>query len=377
MHEYIIGKSGAGKTTFLQHHIINNAGGFAVLDPHGDLAEYIADTVDCIYLDPSDTEFPVGFDPLHHVPYDDRPVVAAQVVSSFKAVWADSWGPRMEYILINSLRLMLDNSQPIIAIPRLLTDRHFRSRLLRRCTDRFVKSFWEKEFDSWEDRFKREALSPVQNKIGQLVGNPVLRNILAHSTLNLADVMNTGKRLVVNLSKGKLGEEPSHLLGALLVSGFAHAAAGRASTPASRRRSFTLYVDEFQNFATESFASILSEARKFNLHLVLAHQFLGQVPDLLRQAVFGNAGRFVCFKIGSEDAPMISRELGLKNPEMLTDLAAFEAYQRHGLDAVRFRTSPPSPPNGKLAKVRAATRSRNARPRASVEERIDQLFQGG
>ena len=374
MHEYVIGKSGSGKSTFLQHHILQNPAGFAVLDPHGDLAEKIADTIPCIYFDPADAEFPVGFDPHHNVSAADRPLVAAQVLASLKAIWADSWGHRLEYILINCLRLLLDNSAPIIALPRLVSDDQYRVALLRRCSNSTVKAFWQNEFGQWDHRFRAEALSPVQNKIGQLVGNPTLRNILSHSTLNLPHIMNSGQGLVVNLSKGKLGDVPSHLLGALLVSGFAHAAESRAGIPEHERIPFTLYVDEFQNFATESFAGILSEARKYRLSIVASHQFLGQVPETLRQAVFGNVGRFISFRVGAEDAPIVARELGLHNPEMLTDLAPFEVWERAGVQAEFFRTHPAPPSQGRLAANRATARARYSRPRRQVEEHVAKLI---
>jgi len=370
MHEYVIGKSGSGKSTFLQHHILQNPGGVAVLDPHGDLAEKIAEIIPCIYFDPADAEFPVGFDPHHNVSVADRPLVAAQVLASLKAIWADSWGYRLEYILINSLRLLLDNSAPIIALPRLLSDDNYRASLLRHCTDPTVSAFWQGEFDQWDHRFRSEAISPVQNKIGQLVGNPTLRNILTHSTLNLPRIMNRGQRLVVNLSKGKLGEAPSHLLGALLVSSFARAAESRAAIPEHERVPFTLYVDEFQNFATESFAGILSEARKYRLSIVASHQFLGQIPEHLRQAVFGNIGRFVSFRVGAEDAPIIAKELGLHNPEILTDLAPFEVWQRAGIQAEFARTSPAPPSQGRLRANQATARARYSRQRRQVEQRV-------
>lgn len=367
MHEYVIGKSGSGKTTFLQHHILNNDGGYAVLDPHGDLAEAIADRTDCIYWDTSDADYVVGFNPLANVSLGHRHLIADEVVNSFKSIWRESWGPRLEWILYNAVRLLLDNKATLLDIPAVLTDTGYRMRCLRRTP---FRGFWENEFDTWDTRFRNEAIAPILNKVGQLAINPVLRNILFHNTLRIPRVMD-GKRLVVNLSKGKLGETPSHLLGALLVSAFGHAAQERANIPPEARIPFTLYVDEFQNFATDSFASILSEARKYNLSLVTAHQFLGQVPELLRQAVFGNAGRFVSFKIGSEDAALVCKELGLRNPEILVDLAPFDAYARQGLDLRFIRIDPPSPTKSRLPANRAWTRSNHARPRAMVERGVE------
>jgi hypothetical protein len=376
-HLYIIGKSGTGKSTFLQNAILQNAGGFCLLDPHGDLAEAIADTIDCIYFDPS--ELQLGFNVFENVPEPSRPLVAAQIVASFNAVWGDSWGPRMEWILLNSLRLLLDNNQTFLGLSKLLIDDNYRNRLLRRCTDPIVRAFWHYEFDAYDDRFRKEAIAPIQNKVGQLLANPTLRNIVGqqHSTLRPGRIMNRGQRLVVNLAKGKLGDAPSHLLGALLVTAFAQAAERRASLAPEDRVPFTLYVDEFQNFATDSFATILSEARKFKLSLVIAHQFLGQVPEPLRQAVFGNVGTMMSFRIGAEDAPLVADELGLKNPEVLSDLANFGAWVRVGgpYNAQLLTTAPPPPAAGRLPAVRQRTRSRYCRPRAKVEREID-LFLG-
>jgi hypothetical protein len=371
-HLYIIGKSGTGKSTFLQNIILQNPGGFCVLDPHGDLAEAIADSVDCIYFDPS--ELQLGFNVFENVPEPSRPLVAAQIVASFKAIWGDSWGPRMEWILVNSLRLLLDNNQTFLGLPKLLTDDTYRNRLLTRCTDPIVRAFWHHEFEAYDDRFRKEAIAPIQNKVGQLLANPILRNIVGqpHSTLRPERIMNRGQRLVVNLAKGKLGDAPSHLLGALLVSAFAQAAERRATIPQQDRLPFTLYVDEFQNFATESFATILSEARKFKLSLVIAHQFLGQVPEPLRHAVFGNVGTMMSFRIGAEDAPLVADELGLKNPEVLADLANFDAWIRVGgpFNAQLMTTSPTPPALGRLPSVKRRTLSRYCRPRPTVEREI-------
>jgi hypothetical protein len=321
-HAYLIGKSGTGKSTFLQNLILKNEGGFAVLDPHGDLAESIADRTDCIYFDPS--KIPMGFNVLQNVSAHQRHLVASNVVSSFKAIWADSWGPRLEWILYNAVRLLIDNNKTLLDIPTVLTSTTFRTRCIRKAS---FEKFWENEFDQWDDRYRNDAIAPVLNKVGQMVADPMLNRILGgRSTLKPTHIMNHSQRLVVNLSKGKLGETPSHLLGALIVSAFSQAAHARADIPPEERVPFTLYVDEFQNFATDSFASILSEARKYKLFLVLAHQFVKQVPELLRQAVFGNVGTMISFRLGAEDAPLIAKELDLHNPEILSDLPNFEAY---------------------------------------------------
>ncbi|MBN8981609.1 MAG: ATP-binding protein [Rhizobiales bacterium] len=375
-HLYIIGKSGSGKSTFLQNIILQNPGGFCLIDPHGDLAEAVADRTDCIYFDPS--ELPLGFNVFENVAEASRPQVAAQIVASFKAIWGDSWGPRMEWILVNALRLLLDNNQTFLGLPKLLTDDHYRARLLRRCTDPIVRTFWEQEFDAYDDRFRKEAIAPIQNKVGQLLANPLLRNILGqhHSTLRPQRIMDRGQRIVVNLAKGKLGDAPSHLLGALLVSAFAQAAEKRASIAEQDRVPFTLYVDEFQNFATESFANVLSEARKFKLSLVIAHQFLGQLPDYLRQAVFGNVGTMMAFRVGAEDAPLIALELGLKNAEILSDLDNFRAWLRVGgpFGPQIMETEPGGPGLGRLSAVRSRTRARYCRPSHLIEREIESFI---
>ncbi len=352
MHEYIVGKSGTGKSTFLQNLILENEGGFAILDPHGDLAETIADTVECIYFDP--TEIPIAHNVLYNVPDRQRHLVTAQVVASFRAIWADSWGPRLEWILYNSVRLLLDNNQTLLDIPAVLTDSAYRTRCLKRAT---YRKFWDNEFGSWDDRYRNDAIAPVLNKVGQLVADPTVRQTLGQkrSTLNIERIMNKGQRLVVNLSKGKLGETPSSLLGSLIISAFCQAAETRANIPYEERVPFTIYIDEFASFATDHFTAILSESRKWKLSLILAHQFLGQVPPLLRQAVFGNVSKMTAFRLGAEDAPLIAAEFGLASPSALIDLANFEAWTRIGgpFNCQLIQTPPPRPTRGHLEHISA------------------------
>lgn len=405
-HVYLIGKSGTGKSTLLLNLMAQDfaAGrGFALLDPHGDLAEAVADfapierTEHVLYLDPADQEHAVGFNVLNGVAADRRALVAARVVSSLKAIWEDSWGPRMEYILYNSLRLLLDSRSTLLGLPKLLSDNSYRERLLKKCRDPIVRRFWTEEFDAYNERFRQEAIAPVQNKIGALLASPAIRNIVGQqrSTLDISHLMDNGKVLIVNLSKGRLGEGPAHLLGALLVSAFAQAAEGRASMAENDRRDFTLYVDEFQNFGTEAFAAILSEARKWRLNLVLAHQFLGQLPLSLRQAVIGNAGTIIGFRVGADDAVLLAREFGLHEPGTMGD-PAHRPYCELGLHTPlplsesgnftawirlmhngepqlpqRLLTFPPAHANGRLPAVRARTRACHTRPRASVEKAIE------
>lgn len=386
-HIYCVGKTGVGKSTFLQNLIdddLTQGRGFALLDPHGDLAEAIAGKIpnldQAIYFDPSATTHHVAFNPLENVPPDLRPLVASQVVASFKAIWGASWGPRMEYILYQSLRLLLDSPTTLLGLPRLLVDDNYRAKLLRRCRDPVVASYWDTEFDAYDDRFRQEAISPIQNKIGALLATPSIRNVIGqeHSTLHIPHIMNTGKVLIANLSKGRLGEAPANLLGALLITAFAQAAESRSAMPESERRDFTLYADEFQNFATDSFATILSEARKYRLALVLGHQYLGQLPESLRQAVLGNAGTVVVFRVGAEDAMVLARELDWSAAD-LADLSNYTARMktiRNGvpLDASFLRTYPPDPSLGTLQAVRNRTNARHARPRAQVENAITKFL---
>ena len=284
-HVEIIGKTGTGKSSLLQNLMcadFASGRGFAFIDPHGDQAAAIADATpknrinDVIYLDAADLSYSVGWNPLERVEPDRRAVVAAQVAQAFAGIWGLSTAetPRLLYILDKALRLLLDNpadpsaghhpGATLLGLPRLLVDDDYRARLLTRCTDSTVREFWEDEFAGYNPRFRQEAIAPIQNKIGQLVGNPFIRAIIGQpkSTIDIRRIMDEGKILIVNLSKGRMGAEPAHLLGALLVSAFAQAAESRADTVQSERRDFTLYVDEFQNFATDSFGDILSESRK-------------------------------------------------------------------------------------------------------------------
>ena len=394
-HLYIIGKTGTGKSTLLYNLMLADlvgGHGFALLDPHGDLATAIADATPAwriehgvIYLDPSDLSHPVGFNPLNNVAVDQRPLVAAHVVAAFQHIWGASWGPRLEYILTNALRLLLDApGSTLLGLPRLLTDPDYRNRLLAHSRDPVVRNFWLSEFAEYSDRFAVEAVAPIQNKVGTLLSPPAIRNMLGQvkSTIDIRSIMDRRQVLIVNLAKGKLGEAPTHLLGAFLATAFAQAAEARADVPEKERSDFTLYADEFQHFATDSFASILSEARKYRLALVLAHQFLGQLPDLLRQAVIGNAGSIVAFRIGAEDAPLIANEFGIENHFALTDTANYSAWTKLICDGVptnarSIDTLPPDPTAaGSLDLVRNRTRARYARPRAIVEKRINFFLDG-
>jgi type IV secretory pathway TraG/TraD family ATPase VirD4 len=392
-HVYMIGKSGVGKTNLLHNLMVADlaeGGGFCLIDPHGDEAELLANSIPeerfdaTIYFDPADLSHAIAYNPLESVPPDQRPLAAEHVLSAFAHVWALSAKdtPRLLHILRNALRLLLDTpGSTLLGLPRLLVQESYRMELLRRCADPTVRMFWEHEFAGYNDRLRSDAISAIQNKAGAFVANPAIRNIIgqARSTLHPSVVMDTGKVLICNLSKGKLGEEPSSLLGALLTSGFAQAAQGRTAIAEEDRRDFTLYVDEFQNFATTSFASILAEARKYRLQLVLAHQFLSQVPDFLQDAVIGTANTTIAFRCGATDAPLIADELDIDNPRRLKNLPNFHALIRtiegHAPGNTQEIITRPAPPiTHRLSAVRNRTHARYARPRAIIERETNQFL---
>jgi hypothetical protein len=354
MHETIIGRSGFGKSTYLEHQILSTAGGWVFIDPHGKSAERIADTYSdraLIYWDVSQTSLRhIKFNPLHHIPKEQHPLVAAQVLYAFKSIFGqESWGPRLNNILYNTIRLILDNNGSLNDITRILTDKTYRSVRLTRSS---YVAFWDR-FESWDDRFRNEAIEPVLNKVSQLDANPVIHGILEGNTLNLKRVLDKGQHLVVNLAKGKIGEEPAHLLGALLLSALYSAAQTRPFDPPPVR----IFADEFQNFVTQSFADILSEARKSGLLLTLSHQYLDQVPNDILPAVFANVGRITAFNVSAEDADKLGPEMNV-HPSMLTDLTKYEAWQKTGLHTALIKTLPPTEPSGRLNAVRNNTRAR-------------------
>ena len=319
-HMYLIGKTGTGKSTLIQNmaaHDIEAGYGLALIDPHGDLAEEILDLIpdrrikDVIYFNPADLEYPIAFNPLENVSPEHRYLVASGMISVLKKVWADFWGPRLEHILRHSLLTLLENpGSTLLDLPKLLTDEKFREVMLRRVTHPQVREFWFAEFGKYSAWLRSEAISPILNKVGQFLTSIPLRNIVGQrkSSFDFRNVMDEGKVLIVNLAKGRIGEDNCSLLGALIVTKIQLAALSRADMPEGNRRAFYLYVDEFHNFLTLSFADILAEARKYGLNLVLAHQYLEQLDEKLRAAVFGNVGTIISFRVGVEDARLLARE---------------------------------------------------------------------
>jgi hypothetical protein len=393
-HMHVIGKTGTGKSTLLYSLMLQDleAGrGFALLDPHGDLAQAVIDSVppwrtnDVLYLNPADLEFPIGFNLFDAVPPDSRALVTAHIIAAFKHLWLDFWGPRLEQILRNSVALLLDTpGSTLLGLSRLLVDEAYRARLLANCRNPMVHAFWTQQIADWTDGYIAEALSPVQNKVDALLSPPILRHIIGQprSTIDLGAIMNGRRVLIANLSKSALGEGPAHLIGAFLATAFAQAAEARAAMPEAERVDFYLYADEFQNFATDSFATILSEARKWRLALTLSHQYLGQLDVALRDAVLGNVGSLVAFRIGAEDARKIASEIGLENPDALSSLPNFAAWamlMRDGNPAgtARIETVQPTPSaSGRSATVIARTRARHTRPRSIVQQKIERFLRG-
>ena len=392
-HLYIVGQTGTGKSTLLLNLIaqdLANGEGLALLDPHGDLALAALQHLpkgrrnDLVYLDPADPDRSIGFNPLSQVSEQLKPVVADGIVAAFRHVWPESWGPRLDYILTNAVRALLDYpGATLLMLPRLLIDDRFRIPLVDRYVrDPMVRGFWQNEFAGYSTQFRTEAISPIQNKIGKALMTPSLRNMLAQprSTITLRRLMDEGAVFICNLSKGAIGESTAHLLGALLVTSLAQAALSRADTRADDRRPFHLYADEFQSFATESFATILSESRKYALTLTIGHQYLEQLPEPLRAAVFGNVGSIVSLRAGAGDAPLLAEQLGLGNPDAILDLPNFTARAR--LIRNGRPTSPiylelndaPRPRHDNIDKVIKDNSMRFGRDRKEIEQLIERFL---
>lgn len=355
-HLLIEGKTGMGKSTLLERLIgsdIAAGRGVALLDPHGDLCESVLAAVpsrrsnDVVLFDVADAAHPLAFNVMSCSQTSQRALTASGIVAAFKKIWGEFFGPRMEHILRTLLEVP---GSTLLSVVRMLGDAEFRHSIVDQVHDPVLRNFWLREFASMPPKLQAEAVAPIYNKVGQLISNPLLRNILgqARSTLNLRQVMDDGKVLLVNLSKGRVGEDASALLGAFLVTALQQAAMSRADSPEADRRDFYAYIDEFQNFATSAFATILSEARKYRLNLTVANQYLDQVDDVTRAAVFGNVGSMVVFQLGVQDAEVLAEQLGgdLTSRDLLA-LPRFQAYARLLIDGqpsrpFTLRTLPPA-----------------------------------
>ncbi len=400
-HMYLIGKTGMGKTTVLENMMIQDvrAGhGLAVIDPHGDFVEKILDFIpshrinDVVYINPSDVDHPVAFNVLESVNPAHRHLIASGLISVFKKMWSDSWGPRLEYILRNAILSLIEyEGSTLLGIPRILVDKGYRRKVVEKIADPVVKAFWVTEFDAYAQQFRTEAVSPIQNKIGQFLSSSLIRNIVGQpkSSFDLRQLMDGRKILLLNLAKGRIGEDNAALLGGMMITKLQMAAMSRVDIPEQERQDFYLYVDEFQNFATESFANILSEARKYRLNLILAHQYIEQLDENVQAAVFGNVGTLVCFRVGAADAEFLAKEFAPVFDETdLVNLTKYDIYLRLMIDGVASdpfsaTTLPPvAGVTNNAEKVITVSRERYATKREIVEDKIrrwhgvDEIYEG-
>jgi type IV secretion system coupling TraD/TrwB family protein len=385
-HVLAIGKTGMGKTTLLYNMIAQDmyAGrGFAVIDPHGDLSRDLLNAIprwrtqDLVYINPSDRERVVTFNILESVAPDRIAATAADVLATFKAVWGEvGWGARMERILYFSIAALIEApSTTLLSLPLLLKNPLYRERVLHYVHDPIIRGFFTDEYATWDADYRTAAIDPVLNKIEQLLSAPAVRAMVGTvtSSIDFSRIMDGKNILIANLSKGVLGPGHAQLLGSILVSGFSHAAMGRAVLQENNRVPFFLYADEIQNFATDSFSEIASEARKMKLSMVLGHQFLEQLPRKLRAAILGNVGSIVAFQLSGADADVMAAELGLKSGAMLTQLSTGEVWAKHATYGGPY-TPKLFPPIMTHATGREAAlkqnRLRNTYPRRKVEDKI-------
>ena len=393
-HLYIIGQTGAGKSGTLEllalSDIYHNQG-YAIIDPHGDFAQdnmrFIPENRlnDVVYFNPADTAFPLGFNPLEVTDPTRKSNISSEVIGVLKRMFGDSWGPRLEYILRYTILALLDRPETtMLDITRMLTDAEFRKDTLAYCKDVSVLQFWKQEFGQWGEKQVNEAIAPVLNKVGAFTANPIIRNIIGQpkSTFNIRKIMDEGKILVVNLSKGLIGEDNAGILGSFLVTKIQLAAMSRSDIDRIEdRRPFYLYVDEFQNFATDSFAVILSEARKYGLNLTVANQYISQMTDSVRDAVFGNVGSMISFRISADDAPILSKQfepqfdaqdlLQMNNRHFVMNMV-IAGEKTNAFSATTLTL--PKPTNDLSAKIIENTRRHYASPRSEIEESIRNIL---
>lgn len=395
-HMYVLGKSGSGKSALLGNMVVQNiwnGEGVCVVDPHGELVESILATIpahrvkDVMYFNPADTDFHIGFNVLQLDDPKYKHLVASGLMGIFTKIWANAWSARMEYILNNAILALLDTpGSTLLGIPRLLVDKDYRQVVINNLKDPVIKAFWVHEYETWREQYRNEAIAPIQNKVGQFLSTSIIRNVVgqSHSTIDLFSIMNTGKIFLVNVSKGRIGEDNSALLGGMLITKLQLAAMERVRIPEDERKDFYLYVDEFQNFVTDSFASILSEARKYRLNLTLAHQYIGQLvtkdSEAVRDAVFGNVGTMIVFRVGAADAEFLEKEF---EPEFMiqdmVNLPNYTIYLKLMVDGVTSRpfsakTLRPFkvPHESTVAEeIIESSRKLYARPREDVEREIN------
>lgn len=394
-HTYVIGQTGTGKTTLLKNLVLQDirAGkGVAVIDPHGQFVDEVLDEIpeervkDVVYFNPVDVDYPIGFNVIEVPDAKYKHLIVSDLLGIFTKIWANVWSARMEYILQNCILALIDTpGTTLLGIPRILVDKDYREKIVANVKDPVVKSFWLHEYEQWRDQFRSEAIVPIQNKVGQFLNTSFIRNIVGQevSTLRIADIMNEEKILLVNVSKGEIGEDNSGLLGAMIITKIQLAAMERVRILEEERKDFYLYVDEFQNFATDSFANILSEARKYRLDLVLAHQYIGQLvtstSTKVRDAIFGNVGTFISFRVGAPDAEFLETQFApeftqadlIAQPNhciylrLMVDGVTSRPFSAATLPPLKFETNP-----GVKEQIMQSSRRLYARPRAEVEKRI-------
>ncbi|MBI4097452.1 MAG: type IV secretory system conjugative DNA transfer family protein [Candidatus Levybacteria bacterium] len=345
-HLYIVGKTGSGKSRLLQLLLVSdiqNGEGCCLIDPHGDLAEEVLKFVpkeratDVIYVNPTDRDFPIGFNPLEPVTnYEERQHLSRFFISIFKKMFAENWNSRMEHLLrYITLALLETPDSNVLGITRILSDTNYRQRVIKQIQDPVVKSFWTNEFSASNEQFISVAAVPIMNKMGQFISNPVIRNMVGQrkNMLDFEKFMNEGKIVIINLSKGKIGEDNAALLGSMFITKIQQAALARAKMTEEERRDFYFYIDEFQNFATDAFSSILSEARKYHLDLTIAHQYIAQLPEDVKATAFGNVGSIITFGVGGDDAAYLAKEYSpIFSPEDMINLNVREMYVKMSID---------------------------------------------
>ena len=392
-HVYVIGKTGMGKTNLMENMAISDiraGNGICVVDPHGEFAEKMLKFVpnnrvnDVIYFNPGDMDHPIAFNVMESVDQNFKHLVASGLLGVFKKIWADSWGPRLEYVLRNAILALLDYpGSTMLGINRILVDKEYRKKVIEKIKDPVVKSFWIDEYSKYPDKFQTEAIAPIQNKVGQFLSISLIRNIVGQpkSTIDMREIMDNKKILLLNLAKGRVGEDAASLFGAVVITKIQLAAMSRVDIPEEKREDFYLYVDEFQNFATESFADILSEARKYHLNLTIGHQYIGQLETegstRVRDAVFGNVGTIISFRVGAGDSEFLAKEFEPIFTETdLVNLTKYNIYLKlmiNGVSSQAFSaiTLPPSAKaEGNEEKIIQASRERYAKSRSEVEEKI-------
>ncbi len=362
-HMYLIGKTGTGKSTLLQRLICSDiaAGeGVAVIDPHGDLIQKTLQAIpphrqaDLIYFNPAIVEHALPFNVLERSEGSHSHLVASGLMSVFKKMWADSWGPRLEYILRNTIASLLElRDTTLLDVQRMLVNKEFRMAIVKVLRDEQLKEFWLKEFEQYPPNFRTEAIAAIQNKVGQFLSSKIIRSIVSHkqSAFHMREVMDSGKILLIDLAKGKIGEDASNLLGALLLTSIEQAALSRADIVDEKaRRDFYLYIDEFHNFSTASFASILSESRKYRLNITIAHQYIQQLDETLYAAIIGNVGSIISFRVGARDAEYLAKEFYPDvDQQSLINLPNHNIYLKLMINGVASQafsavTLPPIPP---------------------------------